>query len=169
MPWMDAFVVGLKGFDNDFYSKYIGCELGHVKKSLKTLAGNREKTWIEIVNLLIPGLNDNTETIGGMCNWIKNDLGHDIPLHFTRFEPAYKMQDIPATPVKTIEKAYNTAKETGLQHVYIGNIPGHEGNNTYCPACNKKLIERVNYTVIKNRLKNGTCTCGYKLPGNWLQ
>ena len=103
-----------------------------------------------------------------MCRWLTNELGNDVPLHFTRFEPSYKMTDIPPTPVSTLENAYKIAKDSGIHYVYLGNLPGHKGNNTFCPVCNKMVIERVNYTVIKNTLKDGKCTCGYEIPGYWL-
>ncbi len=168
IPYIDAFVLGLKGFDDEFYKKYIGCSIEPIKNTLKILANKTDKTWFEIVNLLIPGLNDNDEILNTMCAWIYNEIGNNIPLHFTRFEPAYKMTDTPSTPINTLEKAYKIAKENGLQYVYVGNVPGHEGNNTICPKCNKTLIERVNYTVINNYLENGKCSCGNTIPGHWL-
>jgi len=168
IPYIDAFVVGLKGFDNDFYNKYIGVDLEPIKKTLKMLAMKRDTTWIEIVNLLIPDHNDDRASIQAMCSWTRNELAHDIPLHFTRFEPAYKMKETSPTPISTVESSYKLARESGLHYVYIGNIPGHKGNNTYCPRCNKLLIERVDYTVIKNKLRNGKCTCGYKIAGHWI-
>lgn len=168
IPYIDAFVVGLKGFDNEFYNQYIGVDIGPVKNTLKILAKHRGTTWFEVVNLLIPGLNDNQRSIEAMCRWIRNQLGKDVPLHFTRFEPAYQMKNWSETPVKTLERAYNTAKENELQFPYIGNIPGHEGNNTYCPVCGKAVIERVNYKVIRNNLSHGRCECGHKIKGHWL-
>lgn len=168
LPYLDAFVVGLKGFNQDFYKKYIGVDLEPVKETLKILAENRNRIWFEVVNLIIPGLNDQTSEIKEMTKWINQQLGHDIPIHFTRFEPAYKMKDISPTPIKTIENAYEIAKNEGSHYVYIGNIPGHKGNNTYCPMCKKRIIERVNYTVTANKLENGKCSCGYEIPGHWL-
>ncbi len=168
IPFIDAFVLGLKGFDDDFYKKYIGCSIEPIKDTLKILAKSRDKTWFEIVNLLIPDLNDDEATIKEMCRWLTNELGNDVPLHFTRFEPSYKMTDIPPTPISTLENAYKIAKDSGIHYVYLGNLPGHKGNNTFCPGCNKMVIERVNYTVIKNTLKDGKCACGYEIPGHWL-
>ncbi len=168
IPLIDAFVFGLKGFDNNFYKEYIGCELEPIKNSLKILAKNKDKTWFEIVNLLVPGLNDKDESIKEMCKWIKLEIGEDIPLHFTKFEPAYKLKDLSPTPIATLENAYKISKAEGLQYVYVGNIPGHDGNNTYCPRCNKKIIERVGFTVIKNNLKHGKCSCGHEISGNWI-
>jgi pyruvate formate lyase activating enzyme len=168
IPYIDAFVIGLKGFDDAFYKKYCGGNVEYIKETIKTLAKNKNKTWFEIVNLLITDLNDDKAGISDMVNWIKREVGVNIPLHFTRFEPAYKMMDIKATPLKRLEDAYDIAREAGMQYVYIGNIAGHKGNNTYCPKCGKMLIERVNYEVIKNDLKNGKCSCGNEIPGHWL-
>ena len=168
IPFIDAFVIGLKGFDEEFYRKYIGADIEPVKKMIKILIKNRAKSWFEIVNLLIPDLNDDENTIREICRWILNEAGNCVPLHFTRFEPAYKMKDFPPTPPDTLDHAYNIAKECGLNFVYTGNMPGHTGNNTYCPECKKVVIERVDYTVINNTLENGKCSCGYKVPGHWL-
>ncbi|MDW8113940.1 MAG: radical SAM protein, partial [candidate division WOR-3 bacterium] len=120
-----------------------------------------------IVNLLIPTLNDKEEDIRELCKWIKENLGDDIPLHFTRYFPNYKLT-IPPTPISTLEKAYKIAKEIGLKYIYLGNVPGHKYNSTYCPKCNKRLIYRVHFTVIENKIKNGKCPFCYTLiPGKW--
>lgn len=168
IPYIDAFVLGLKGFDDSFYKKYCGGSVEYIKDTIKTLVKHKDKTWFEIVNLLITGLNDDIAGIREMVKWIKSEAGINVPLHFTRFEPAYKMMDIPATPLGRFEDVYDLAKKEGMQYVYIGNIAGHKGNNTYCPKCDKLLIERVNYEVIKNSLKNGKCSCGNEIPGHWL-
>ncbi len=168
IPLIDAFVFGLKGFDNDFYSTYIGCELEPIKKSLKLLAENKDKTWFEIVNLLVTGLNDSSEIIEVMCKWIKDEIGKDVPLHFSRFEPYYKLKDIEPTPISTLSSAYKIAKDSGLEYVYVGNLPGNEGSNTVCPKCGKTVIERVNFETIKNITDKGKCPCGNQLPGNWI-
>lgn len=168
IPYIDAFVLGIKSFDETFYKKYIGCSVEPIKKTLKTLAKHKDKTWFEIVNLLITDLNDQEESIRQMCWWIAQEAGNDVPVHFTRFEPAYKMPDTLPTPVSTLENSYNIAKECGLNYVYIGNLPGHKGNNTFCPACKEAVIERINYKVVNNSLKNGKCSCGNKIPGFWI-
>ncbi len=168
IPYIDAFVIGLKGFDDTFYKKYCSGNVSYIKQTIKTLAKNKDKAWFEIVNLLITDLNDSKEGINEMVQWIKNEVGINVPLHFTRFEPAYKMMDVQATPLSRLEDAYDIAKKAGIEYVYVGNIPGHKGNNTYCPKCGKLLIERVNYEVIKNNLKNSKCSCGNEIPGHWL-
>jgi pyruvate formate lyase activating enzyme len=168
IPLIDAFAFGLKGFDNNFYTTYLGGELEPVKKSLLLLAKNQEKTWFEIVNLLVTGLNDDTTKITEMCQWIKDNIGTDVPLHFTGFEPYYLMKDIEPTPVSTLIASRKKAMELGLNYVYIGNFPGSDGGNTFCPKCGKTLIERVNFETIKNNTDKGKCSCGQQLPGHWI-
>ncbi|MFH0866464.1 MAG: AmmeMemoRadiSam system radical SAM enzyme [Bacteroidota bacterium] len=168
IPLIDAFAVGLKSFDNSFYSTYLGGELEPVKKSLLLLAKNKDKTWFEIVNLLVTGLNDDMAKISEMCQWIKDNIGTDVPLHFTRFEPYYLLKNLEPTPVSTLSSASITAKNAGLEYVYVGNLPGDEGCNTLCPECGKTLFERVNFETIKNNSDKGKCSCGHQLPGHWL-
>ena len=168
IPLIDAFVVGLKGFNNEFYTTYLKAELEPVKKSLKVLAKNKDKTWFEIVNLLVTGLNVGSEEITAMCNWIKDEIGKDVPLHFTRFEPYYNMKDLEPTPISSLSNAYKIAKDIGLEYVYTGNLPGNDGCNTICPKCGKPLIERVDFDIIKNITDKGKCPCGHQLPGYWL-
>lgn len=165
---IDAFVFGLKGFDDTFYRTYIGCELEPIKRALKILSEKRDTTWVEVVNLLVPGLNDSDASVRAMCAWLASDIGVDVPLHFTRFEPYYELKKVPPTPVETIRKAHAAAGAAGLQYVYMGNIPGSEGANTFCPKCGKAVVERVNFQVVKRHLKKGVCTCGFRLPGQWL-
>ena len=168
IPLIDAFVFGLKGFDKVFYTKYIHGELEPIKNSLKILAKNKDKTWFEIVNLLVTDLNVDDTQITAMCKWIKEEIGIDVPLHFTRFEPYYKMKDFEPTPISSLSNAYQIAKDIGLQYVYTGNLPGNDGCNTYCPKCRKTLIERVDFDIIKNITDKGKCSCGHQLPGYWL-
>jgi len=168
IPLIDAFVFGLKGFDKDYYSTVIGGELEPVKKSLKLLAKNADKTWFEIVNLLVTGLNVDTAQITEMCQWIKDEIGIDVPLHFTRFEPYYKLKDLDPTPIDALSNAYKIATDLGLEYVYVGNLPGNEGCNTVCPKCGTIVIERVDFEVIKNTTVKGKCNCGNQLPGHWI-
>jgi len=163
---IDAYKVDLKAFTEKYYQDVVHGRLEPVKDTLITL--RQEGIWIEIVYLMVPTLNDNMDDIKKMCNWIKNELGDDIPLHFSRFYPKYKLKNLPPTPVKTLVEARKTALDAGLKFVYLGNIPGHEGENTYCPSCNKTLIRRVGYRVYENHMKNGTCEyCGENIPGIW--
>lgn len=163
---LDAVKVDLKAFNEDFYNEIT---LGSLEPVLKTIKIIKESgKHLEIVNLVIPTLNDKPREIEKMCEWIKKEIGTDVPLHFTRFQPAYKFMHLPPTPVATLEKAYEIAKKVGLKYVYIGNVPGHQYNNTYCPKCEKLLIKRVHFQVIENNVKTGKCPfCKTKIKGYW--
>ena len=161
--YLDAANIDLKAFNEKFYKEICDARLKPVLESLKILKEN--KVHIEITNLIIPGLNDNLEEIEEMSKWIKNNLGN-IPLHFSRFFPMYRMLDREPTPTKTLEKAANIAKKY-LDFVYIGNVQTEKMNNTYCPSCKKILIERIFYQIIQNKIKNGKCECDQEIPGVW--
>jgi pyruvate formate lyase activating enzyme len=163
---MDAANIDLKGFTEAFYRDVCSGELNPVLETLKTL--KEEKVHLEITNLVIPTQNDDLSRLKEMCLWIKKELGADTPIHFSRFYPLYKLRSLPPTPVSTLEKARNTALSSGLEYVYIGNIPGHEGEHTFCPKCKKLLIQRIGYMVGENHLKGGKCKfCGKPIPGIW--
>lgn len=163
---LSAIKVDLKAFDDDFYRDLVQ---GRLKPVLNTLVTIRNAgVWLEIVNLLIPGKNDSHAGIKKMCGWIKENLGADTPLHFTRFYPLYKLNNIPPTPAKTLETARKIGIDSGLNFVYVGNLPGHPGNNTYCPNCGKLIIERLGYNTKKKKFKDGKCGyCGMRIPGVW--
>lgn len=166
LKYMDGVTVDLKGFTEEFYRETLSAELKPVLRTLKIIKG--EGVHLEIVNLIIPTLNDDMKDIRRMCEWIKENLGEDVPLHFTRFSPTYKLTHLPRTPIKTLEAARKIAQEVGLKYVYIGNVPGHEGNNTYCPKCKKKLIHRIHFTTMSNNIEDGKCKfCKYEIPGIW--
>ncbi|NIS60501.1 MAG: AmmeMemoRadiSam system radical SAM enzyme [Proteobacteria bacterium] len=163
---MDGVTVDLKGFTETFYREASSSELAPVLRTLRHIRESRRH--LEVVNLVIPTLNDDMVKIREMCVWITENLGKDIPLHFTRFSPAYKLTHLPPTPIETLERARKIAQEEGLEYVYIGNVPGHEGNNTFCPQCHKKLIHRVHFAVLANEVKEGKCpSCGYPIRGIW--
>lgn len=163
---IEGFAVTLKAFNDKFYQKICGQTLGPILKSLETMKA--AKCWIEIVNLIVPAYNDDMKVIGQMCGWIKKNLGEDTPLHFGRFIPEYKLKDVPQTPLKTIEEARQIGQEAGLRYVYTFNVAPHDGNNTYCPKCNKPVIKRLGFKILENTLsKEGKCSCGYQLPGIW--
>ena len=158
--------IDLKSFSEKFYKEYCSGELKPVLNTLKTL--KKTGIWYEIVVLLIPTLNDSDHEIRGMCEWIKSELGVDVPIHFSRFHPMYKIKNLPSTPVKTLETALSIARDVGLHYVYLGNVPGHEGESTYCPRCGKVVIGRVGYHITTNVLKDGTCPfCKQQIPGVW--
>lgn len=163
--YMDAAAVDLKAFTEDFYSRICGGRLKPVLNSLVVLKD--EGVWLEITNLVIPTLNDDMKKIKEMCQWIIKNLGPDVPLHFSRFFPHYKLKELPPTPLETLRDARNAAMGTGLKYVYIGNIRS-EAENTCCPECKKLLIERIGYFVKQNNISKGKCRfCGTNIAGIW--
>jgi pyruvate formate lyase activating enzyme len=163
---MDAINVDLKGFTDSFYQEVCGGHLQPVLDSLKLI--RQQGTWLEITYLVLPTLNDKADQVGAMCEWIKRELGPDTPLHFTRFSPAYRLKNLPATSAKTLEEMQRVAFQAGLRYTYIGNLPGHAGESTYCPKCNGRLIWRVAYQVRGFYLRKGRCPgCGLPIPGLW--
>ncbi|MCP4649922.1 MAG: AmmeMemoRadiSam system radical SAM enzyme [PVC group bacterium] len=165
-PYITAMNVDLKGFSENYYNEICSGNLKTVLNSLCTI--KEQGVWLELTNLLIPTLNDSTKKIKEMCSWIKNNLGNDVPIHFSRFFPTYKLTTLPPTPVSTLENARNIALDVGLKFVYIGNLPGHAAENTYCPHCNNVIIKRSGYTVLENTINNGNCTiCGNSIQGVW--
>ncbi|MDW8056585.1 MAG: AmmeMemoRadiSam system radical SAM enzyme, partial [Elusimicrobiota bacterium] len=167
LKYVDAVTVDLKGFNKKFYSEIPEADLEHILQILKII--RQQKKHLEIVNLIIPTLNDNLDDIKNMCLWIKDNLGEDVPLHFTRFSPSYKLTHLPFTPIETLQKAREIAISLGLKYVYIGNVAGHEGNNTYCPNCKKLLIKRIHYVVVENKIgTSGKCKfCKTEIVGIW--
>ena len=166
LPYLTAVKIDLKGFTEKFYSEICSGELKPVLNTLKLL--KEEGAFFEIVNLIIPTLNDSPKEIKKMCSWLMDNLGGDVPLHFSRFHPAYKMTHLPRTPIKTLEMAHKTAKDAGLKYVYIGNVPGHKYSSTFCPKCDKRLIHRVQFSILSNNIIDGKCKfCGYKIKGIW--
>ena len=160
--------IDLKAFTNKFYRDYCSGELEPVLNILKIL--KRIGIWFEIVVLIIPTLNDSPDEIIQMCSWITENLGKDVPLHFSRFHPMYKIKNLPPTPVKTLEICHQIAINAGLRYIYLGNVPGHPTESTYCPGCKKVVIKRISYSILENNLKNGTCSfCGQPIPGVWEQ
>ena len=164
---LDAACIDLKGFTEELYREEVEGDLQTVLATLKRLAERGVHT--EVVNLLIPGKNDNPETLRAMCRWIVEELGAEVPLHFFRFYPRYLLKSVPPTPVAALEQARNIALEAGLHYAYIANVPEHPGKHTYCPGCQALLIERVGYITRVVGLEEGRCGgCGHSVPGVWL-
>ncbi len=163
---MDAANVDLKGFNEQFYQKYTGSQLAPV---LETLLYLKKETpvWFEITTLLIPGLNDSETELQAMTQWLVENLGPDVPLHFTAFHPAYKLAGPPPTPVSTLLMARGIALANGIRYCYTGNIPYPEGETTLCHSCGEKLIGRDGYEIADwNLRENGLCQfCGTACPG----
>ncbi|OPZ90708.1 MAG: Benzylsuccinate synthase activating enzyme [candidate division TA06 bacterium ADurb.Bin417] len=163
---LDAANVDLKGFSDGVYRRVAGAKLAPVLATLATL--KRKGVWLEVGYLVIPTLNDGPKELADFCAWTVKNLGPETPVHFLRFFPRYQMTNLPATPVATLERACQAARAAGSQFVYIGNVPGHRANHTYCPGCETLLIERKGYFIQQNHLKNGRCPkCGRKIPGVW--
>jgi len=165
--YMTAINVDLKGFDQNYYQDICAGNLKNVLDSLVII--KREMgVWLELTNLIIPTLNDTPDEIRKMCQWIKTNLGDEVPIHFSRFHPTYKLATLPPTPVSTLETAKDIAGEAGLKYVYLGNLPGHSAENSYCPNCHKVVIRRSGYTILENDVLNGKCKyCNYKIAGVW--
>jgi len=163
--YIDAANVDLKAFSDTFYHKLTFSHLNPVLDTLKWIK-NETDVWLEITTLLIPGENDSNDEIQQMCDWILENLGDEVPLHFTAFHPDFKMLDKPRTPASTLNMARNIANETGIKYCYVGNVFNREGQTTYCPDCGTPLIIRDWHSVESIKLSNGKCfNCGKKIAG----
>ena len=163
---LNAVKVDLKAFTETFYHEQISGELKPVLDTLVRLKG--WGMWTEIVYLMIPTLNDQPKDLEAMCKWIVFELGPDVPLHFTRFHPEYLLMNLPVTPLSSLETGYKIAKDAGIHYVYLGNVPAHQAESTYCPECNTRLIHRQGFTIIQNQIVNNSCPkCGHQIPGIW--
>ncbi|NIS81946.1 MAG: AmmeMemoRadiSam system radical SAM enzyme, partial [Anaerolineales bacterium] len=163
---VDAIKIDLKGYDEDFYRDVCGAELQPVLRAIETIY--EMGVHMEIVNLVVPTLNDSFEQLRALTRWLARDLSPDVPLHFSRFHPQYKLMNLPPTPIETLEKAHQIAQEEGIRYAYVGNVPGHPGNNTYCHTCGKPLILRQGFAVYEYHLDGGICEyCGEPIPGVW--
>ena len=164
LPYLDAANVDLKCFNNNFYKETTTAWLEPVLETLKTI--NKSRTWLEITNLIIPTLNDDLKEIKKMCDWIKDNLGSNVPLHFSAFYPCYKLDNLSPTSENILIKARNTAKKAGLKYVYMGNVRTEDGETTYCPKCKKQLIKREGFFVTENNLEKNKCKfCNEKIDG----
>ncbi|OQX63971.1 MAG: AmmeMemoRadiSam system radical SAM enzyme [Desulfococcus sp. 4484_241] len=163
---IDGANINLKSFDDSIYRKLNGGRLKPVLQTLKTL--HNRKVHLEITNLVVPGYTDDYNMFKRMCAWILEALGPDHPLHLLRFFPKYKLNRLPPTPVDTLTDFRKTAMQAGIRYVYVGNVPGHEGTNTYCHNCKKMLIRRHGYLITQYNIKNEKCKfCGASIPGVW--
>ena len=165
---MDAANIDLKGFSESFYRKLCSAELPVVKETLQYIA-RETGVWLEITTLLIPGQNDSDEEIDAMTRWIFEELGEEVPLHFSAFHPYYKMKDVPPTPAATLTRARNIAKRNGLRYVYTGNVHDEDGGSTYCHNCGAVLIGRNWYELTHWGLdQHGNCrSCGAACAGRF--
>ncbi len=163
---LDGLKIDLKGFSPDFYKKVCAAELKPVLTSIRNAA--QSNIHLEIVNLVVPTLNDSEKMLQDLCRWIVDEAGPDVPVHFTRFHPNYQMQNLPPTPVTSLEKAYEIARIAGIRYPYVGNVPGHSGNSTYCHSCGKIVIRRKGFFVLENNMTQGRCKyCQTEISGVW--
>lgn len=165
--YMDAVNIDLKSFTDTFYGQYC---LAHLQPVLDTInyVANETDCHLELTTLLIEGQNSSESEIISECQWILDNLGDDIPLHFSAFHPSFKMMDIPKTSVGTLLRAYKIAQKLGLKYVYTGNIIDTETSTTFCPECKKAVIVRDAYTISDYRLTGNVCNyCGYKIKGEF--
>jgi len=152
-PYLDAATVDFKGGgDPEFYKKFSSVpSVEPIFEALKEF--KRNDVHIEITNLVVPKEGDSIEQIRKLAAWVKDNLGEDTPFHLLRFHPDYQLTTIPSTPIQTLERAYVAVKSVGLNYVYIGNVPGHPAENTYCPSCNELLIKRYGFEITRWNLK----------------
>ena len=172
---MDAANIDLKAFTGRFYKKLCAGNLQDVLDTLRYVA-NETDVWLEITNLIIPGENDTDEELGALTHWIAENLGPDVPVHFSAFHPDWRMTDIPRTPPSTLTHARDIAVQNGIRHVYTGNVRDEQGGSTYCHSCGERLVGRDWYVLTAWAMtEKGTCRkCGApcagvfdRQPGNW--
>ncbi|MEA3368937.1 MAG: AmmeMemoRadiSam system radical SAM enzyme [Candidatus Ratteibacteria bacterium] len=164
--YLDAANVDLKSFRDEFYKKICGARLQPVLETLKFM--KKINIWLEVTTLIIPGLNDSEEELKDIAQFITKELGPEVPWHVTQFYPTYEMSHLPRTPVETLRKAREIGKNTGLHYVYCGNVPGDEGENTFCYNCGRLLIRRLSFQIAENRMIRGYCPdCGTAQEGIW--
>jgi len=163
---IDAANVDLKGFTGDFYHRVCLAKLDPVLDTLRYVK-HETSVWLEVTNLLIPGVNDSSQEIDAMTRWVAGELGQDVPIHFTAFHPDFKMRDRPPTPPATLARARQIALDNGIRYAYTGNVHDAAGQSTCCVHCGELVIERDWYRLGAYRLTgDGRCAgCGTRVPG----
>jgi pyruvate formate lyase activating enzyme len=157
--------VDLKAFSDRFYKEQCGAKLRPVLDTLEHM--KRLGVWVEVTTLLIPGLNDSPDELRSLAKYLVS-LDADIPWHISRFHPRYRMTAVDSTPAESIRQARDIGYEEGLHYVYTGNLPGDDGEKTYCYGCKKLLIDRIGFMVRKNIISGGRCpSCGERVAGIW--
>ena len=166
IPKLDAIKIDLKAIRDTYYRDYVDGELKPVLDRLVQI--RKSGIWLELVYLVIPTLNDSEAEFKELAQWVKTNLGQDVPLHFSRFYPQYLLKNLPPTPQKTLERAHEICRAEGLEYVYLGNLPGHPAESTYCPQCGKTVIEREGYRIGAIKLTDGRCRfCNHQIPGRF--
>ncbi|MBP7051645.1 MAG: AmmeMemoRadiSam system radical SAM enzyme [Phycisphaerae bacterium] len=171
-PWrellrhIDAVRIDLKSMSEGFYRDVCSATLKPVQNAI--VVAKSMGIHVEVINLVIPTLNDKPEDLRSLSQWVRDNVGRETPLHFSGFYPTYQMRHLPPTSLQSLESARDIAMSEGMEYVYIGNRQSEKGENTYCPGCKKLLIQRVGFTVLQNRLKDGHCPdCGREISGVW--
>jgi len=163
---VDAIKIDLKAYSEKFYREVVNGEMKPVLNAL--VAIRKAGVWSEIVYLVVPTLNDSDDEFRGLARWVKTELGPDVPVHFSRFHPEYLLKNLPPTPLATLERAKAVCDAEGLRYVYLGNVPGHPAENTYCPKCRRVVVERTGFIVRGMALDAGKCRyCHQPVPGVW--
>jgi pyruvate formate lyase activating enzyme len=168
-PFLDVYRVDIKGFSEKTYRR-----IGQIERFKGILAVTEKARGygmhIEIVTNMIPGFNDSEAELGQIASWIRRRLGPDTPWHVTRFHPHHKLSHLDPTSLTDLEKGWSIGKETGLWYVYLGNVPGHKYENTYCHGCGELLIERYAFEVIRKRIEDSRCpNCKTLIPGRFTE
>jgi pyruvate formate lyase activating enzyme len=167
-PHLDVYRVDIKGYFNETYELLAGLPKAKAIRDAAVRARRRYGMWVEAVTNITPGINDDPSTLTAIAAWLVQDVSPSTPWHVTRFHPAFEWRHIPATPVATLEAAAKLARDAGLRFPYLGNVPGHPQENTFCPACGKELIRRYIFDIAFIDLAAGCClACGTPLPGVW--
>ncbi len=162
---LDGINIDLKAFTDRFYREICGARLKPVLENIELM--HRLGVWVEVTTLVIPGWNDSDQELRDIARFIK-DISPSIPWHVSAFHPTFELISSPPTPASTLVRAREIGLEEGLNHVYLGNIPGSGGENTNCPSCGAVIIQRRGYSILENRMENGRCPqCNEEIPGVW--
>ncbi len=166
VEFVDAVNIDLKGITEKFYKTVPKGTLHPVLEAIKTV--KEAGIWVELTNLVVPTYNDTSQDFSMLCDWVVENVGIEVPVHFSRFWPMYQLKNLPPTPTEVLTLARKIAMSKGIHYVYVGNIPGHEGNNTYCPVCKNIVIGRRGYMILEYNIVGGKCKfCSHRIPGKW--
>ena len=167
VTFVDAANIDLKGMTEKFYNTVCNGTLQPVLDTIVTM--KRSGVWVELTNLIVPTYNDTAEDFSRLSEWIVDNVGPEVPLHFSRFWPMYQLKNLPPTPEEVLTLARDIAMSKGIHYVYVGNVPAHDGNNTYCPMCKNTVIARRGYMILEyNVTEEGKCKfCSHQIPGRW--